>query len=67
MTKLLERDVTREQAALLFDIDSSVPDCSRYRLILVPTNDEVEPFETEEEVTEFLTWANQKWLENESW
>jgi hypothetical protein len=67
MTKQIERDVTREQAELLFNMDSSIPRCSKYRLILVPTNDEVEPFETEAEVSEFLMWANQKWLSNETW
>jgi hypothetical protein len=67
MTKLVERPVTREQAELLFDMDGSIPVYPQYRLVLMSDNDEVEPFKTEKEVTEFMQWANQKWLENESW
>jgi hypothetical protein len=67
MVKLVERPVTREQAELLFDMDGSVPVYPRYRLVLMSANDEAEPFKTEEEVAEFMQWANQKWLENESW
>jgi hypothetical protein len=68
MTGLTEKYVTREQAELLFDIDDSVPVHSRYRLVLMPTNnEEAEPFATDAEVAEFLRWANQKWLQNDSW
>jgi hypothetical protein len=36
-------------------------------LVLVADDTLAEPFETDEEVAEFLRWANQKWLDNESW
>jgi hypothetical protein len=67
MAELAERPVTREQAELLFDIDESLPVYPQYRLVLMSANNEVEPFETEEEVAEFVRLANRKWLEDEPW
>jgi hypothetical protein len=67
----LEREITREQAQLLFNLpDDGV---KVYRLRLVPAlNDtgkeqEASPFETEQELAEFMGWANREWLAHEAW
>ncbi|MDR3314869.1 MAG: hypothetical protein LBS98_00075 [Coriobacteriales bacterium] len=67
----LEREITREQAQLLF----SLPDdgIKTYQLVLIPTPGDAgeeqvaAPFETEQELTEFVRNANQKWLTYETW
>jgi hypothetical protein len=57
--KTLEREITREQAQLLFDIDSTMV-APKYRLILQPEII-VEPFESEQEAMDWIEATTAEW------
>jgi hypothetical protein len=60
--KTLEREITREQAQLLFDIDSTMI-ASKYRLILKPEI-AAEPFESEQEAMDWIEAATAEWWDD---
>ncbi|MDR1358020.1 MAG: hypothetical protein LBJ48_01495 [Coriobacteriales bacterium] len=57
--RTLEREITREQAQLLFNIDSTMT-APRYRLILKP---EIiaEPFKSEQEAMDWIEATTAEW------
>ncbi|MDR1015800.1 MAG: hypothetical protein LBL86_12615 [Coriobacteriales bacterium] len=57
--RTLEREITREQAQLLFDIDSTMT-APKYRLILKPEI-AVEPFKGEQEAMDWIEATTAEW------
>jgi hypothetical protein len=57
--RTLEREITREQAELLFDIDSTMI-APKYRLILKPEIP-VEPFKSEQEAMDWIDATTAEW------